>query len=51
VVQALCYWRYYVIPKDFVLCSDHEPLKDINPQRKLNYGHGKWLLNTWLYRE
>ena len=27
VVQALRYWRYYLLPQKFVLYSDHEALK------------------------
>ena len=29
VIHALCYWRYYLLPQDFVLFSDHEALKYI----------------------
>ena len=43
MVQALHHWRYYLISKEFVLYSDHEALKYINSQRKLNYRHGKWV--------
>ena len=43
MVQALCHWRHYLISKEFVLYLDHEALKYINSQRKLNYRHGKWV--------
>ncbi|KAL6188925.1 hypothetical protein ACLB2K_040316 [Fragaria x ananassa] len=43
VVQALRYWRYYLVPNEFVLFSDHEALKYINSQQKLSYRHGKWV--------
>ena len=42
-MQALRYWRNYLIYKEFVLFSDHEALKYINSQKKLNYRHGKWV--------
>ena len=42
VMQALRYWHNYLIYKEFVLFSDHESLKYINSQKKLNYRHGKW---------
>ena len=40
IVQALHYWHNYLIYKEFVLFSDHESLKYINSQKKLNYRHG-----------
>lgn len=41
VVQALRYWRNYLIYKEFVLFLGHEALKYINSQKKLHYRHGK----------
>ena len=43
VVQALCYWRHYLLPSEFVFYSDHEALKNVNSQKKLNHCHGKWV--------
>ena len=43
VIQALRYWRHYLLFKEFVLFSDHEALKYINSQKKLNPCHGKWV--------
>jgi len=43
VIQALCYWRYYLLSQDFILFSDHEALKFIYFQKKLNARHGHWI--------
>ena len=41
VVQALRYWRHYLLPHEFVLFSDHEALRFLNFQKKLNPRHAK----------
>jgi len=43
IVQALCHWRHYLVPKEFVLCTDHLALKYVNTQKKLNARHAKWV--------
>ena len=43
VVQNLCYWCHYLLPHESVLYSDHEALKYVNSQKKLNHCHGKWV--------
>ena len=43
MVQALCYWFYYLLSQEFVIYSDHEALCYINSQKKLNHKHGYWV--------
>lgn len=43
VVQALRYWRHYLLLQEFVLFSDHEALRYLGSQKKLNPRHAKWV--------
>ena len=43
IIQALRYWRHYLLPQDFILYSDHEALRFFNSQKKLNSRHGNWV--------
>ena len=43
VIQTLRYWLHYLLPHEFVLFSDHEALKYIYSQKKLNARHGRWI--------
>ena len=43
IVQALKFWRHYLIQREFILHSDHEALKFLNSQQKLNHRHAKWV--------
>ncbi|XP_074293285.1 uncharacterized protein LOC141620267 [Silene latifolia] len=43
LVRALMHWSHYLKPKPFVLHSDHEALKYISGQHKLNHSHAKWV--------
>jgi hypothetical protein len=36
-------WQHYLWPKEFVIHSDHESLKHIRGQAKLNKCHAKWV--------
>lgn len=42
IIRALDHWRHYLLPKEFILYSDHEALKYIGGQHKLNVRHAKW---------
>jgi hypothetical protein len=42
LVQSLQKWQHYIWPKEFVIHSDHESLKHLKNQLKLNHRHAKW---------
>ena len=43
IYRALFHWSQYLLYKSFVLFSDHEALKFINHQHKLNRRHATWV--------
>jgi hypothetical protein len=43
IVQALKKRKHYLIPKEFVLFTNHKVLHYINIQGKLNQKHSKWV--------
>jgi len=43
LVRALQNWQHYLFPKEFVTHSDHESLKYLKGQSKLNKRHAKWV--------
>ncbi|XXG79359.1 hypothetical protein AAC387_Pa09g0449 [Persea americana] len=43
IIQALDHWSHYLLPKEFILFSDHEALKYINGQHKLSNKHATWV--------
>ena len=43
IVQALKFWCHDLIQREFIRHSDHEVLKCLNSQRKLNCRHAKWV--------
>jgi len=43
LVRALQTWKHYLVSKEVVIHSDHESLKYIRGQCKLNKRHAKWV--------
>jgi len=43
LIRALQTWQHYLLPKEFVIHSDHESLKYLKGQGKLNKRHAKWV--------
>ncbi|RVW67725.1 Retrovirus-related Pol polyprotein from transposon 17.6 [Vitis vinifera] len=43
LVRALETWQHYLWPKEFVIHADHESLKHLKGQGKLNRRHAKWV--------
>ena len=43
LIRTLETWQHYLWPKEFVINSDHESLKHIRSQGKLNRRHAKWV--------
>ena len=44
LVRTLETWQHYLWPKEFIIHSDHESLKHIRSQGKLNRRHAKWVV-------
>ena len=43
LVRVLETWQHYLWPKEFVIHLDHEALKYLKCQAKLNRRHAKWV--------
>ena len=43
LIRALQTWEHYLLSKEFVIHSDHESLKYLKGQHKLNKRHAKWM--------
>jgi hypothetical protein len=43
LVRALENWQHYLWPKEFVIHTDHESLKHLKRQQRLNKRHAKWV--------
>ncbi|RDX98145.1 Retrovirus-related Pol polyprotein from transposon 17.6, partial [Mucuna pruriens] len=41
LVKAMQTWQHYLLPEEFVIHSDHEALKHLRRQEKLNKRHAK----------
>lgn len=41
--KALRHWWYYLLPKEFVLFSDHQSLRYISSQINLSARHARWV--------
>jgi hypothetical protein len=41
-VRVLHVWEHYLRPREFVIHTDHETLKYLQGQTKLNKRHAKW---------
>ena len=51
LVRALETWQHYLWQKEFVIHTDHESLKHLKGQGKLNRRHAKWMefIETFSY--
>lgn len=43
LVRALQTWQHCLLPKEFVIHTDHESLKHLKGQHKLNRRHARWV--------
>ncbi|XP_057485167.1 uncharacterized protein LOC130771560, partial [Actinidia eriantha] len=43
LVRTLGTWQHYLWPKEFVIRTDHESLKYLKSQHKLNKRHARWV--------
>lgn len=43
VVRALKTWQHYLMGREFIIHSDHETLKHLKGQQRLNKRHARWM--------
>jgi hypothetical protein len=43
LVQTVKHWRHYLIHREFLLFTDHDSLRYLNAQKKLNARHARWV--------
>ena len=51
IIRTLEHWQHYLLPKEFVIHTDHESIKYLSGQEKLDKRHTKWstFLETFPY--
>lgn len=49
MVKALKKWRYYLLPKEFVVYTNNHALSFLNGQEKLNQWNLKWVESLQAY--
>ena len=42
MVQTLKHWRPYLVHREFILFTDHDSLRHLNSQNRLNAKHARW---------
>ena len=43
IIRALWHWRHYLLSQEFVIYSDHEALRYLHSQKKLNFRDSSWV--------
>ena len=43
IIRDLWHWRHYLLSLEFVIYSDHETLRYLHSQKKLNFRHDSWV--------
>ena len=43
IIRVLWHWRHYLLSREFVIYSDHEALRYLHSQKKLNFRHRSWV--------
>ncbi|WZY69553.1 hypothetical protein YC2023_001793 [Brassica napus] len=43
LVRALQTWQHYLWPKEFIIHTDHQSLRHLKGQQKLNRRHARWM--------
>jgi hypothetical protein len=43
LIQTIKHWRPYLIHREFILYTDHDSLKHLGSQNKLNLRHSRWM--------
>ena len=43
IIRALWHWCHYLLSREFAIYSDHEALRYLHSQKKLNFRHGSWV--------